>query len=427
MTADQLRKSILQWAIRGKLTKQNSDESAADLLNEIRSEKQKLIEENKVKKMDLINSFIYKNPGDNCYYEKFEDGREEKIEVPFEIPDNWRWVRINCAYQYIPTGVKKYSGSKKYFSTGSINYDNITPEQECLFNGRPTRANRIVYYNQIIEARMINTNKATIIDERLDGQLVSTGFFCYQVVLGEIEYLKIIFDSHYFKKTKNSLCTGTTQKSINDENLSKILVPLAPLEEQRRIVELIHKLDSLIGKYSKFEIELSELEEELPTKLENSIINYAMEGKLVKQDQNNDSVDNLINEIYKEKQKLVEQGKLKKADLNNLIIYKNDNDNSYYEKFENGREEKIEVPFEIPYNWIWSRFNKVVNFKIGKTPPTNDLSFWNGKIPWVSISDMIKNSKIKSTKKFISKKALSSYFNNNLVKKETLIMSFKLI
>ncbi|QUE41852.1 restriction endonuclease subunit S [Mycoplasmopsis bovis] len=151
-----------------------------------------------------------------------------------------------------------------------------------------------------------------------------------------------------------------------------------------------------------------------------------MEGKLVKQDQNNDSVDNLINEIYKEKQKLVEQGKLKKADLNNLIIYKNDNDNSYYEKFENGREEKIEVPFEIPYNWIWSRFNKVVNFKIGKTPPTNDLSFWNGKIPWVSISDMIKNSKIKSTKKFISKKALSSYFNNNLVKKETLIMSFKL-
>ncbi|ADR25257.1 restriction endonuclease subunit S [Mycoplasmopsis bovis] len=331
MTADQLRKSILQWAIRGKLTKQNSDESAADLLNEIRSEKQKLIEENKVKKMDLINSFIYKNPGDNCYYEKFEDGREEKIEVPFEIPDNWRWVRINCAYQYIPTGVKKYSGSKKYFSTGSINYDNITPEQECLFNGRPTRANRIVYYNQIIEARMINTNKATIIDERLDGQLVSTGFFCYQVVLGEIEYLKIIFDSHYFKKTKNSLCTGTTQKSINDENLSKILVPLAPLEEQRRIVELIHKLDSLIGKYSKFEIELSELEEELPTKLEKSIINYAMKGKLVKQDQNNDSVDNLINEIYKEKQKLVEQGKLKKADLNNLIIYKNDNDNSYYE------------------------------------------------------------------------------------------------
>nr|QUE43041.1 hypothetical protein HYD84_03085 [Mycoplasmopsis bovis] len=70
------------------------------------------------------------------------------------------------------------------------------------------------------------------------------------------------------------------------------------------------------------------------TKLENSIINYAMEGKLVKQDQNNDSVDNLINEIYKEKQKLVEQGKLKKADLNNLIIYKNDNDNSYYEKSE---------------------------------------------------------------------------------------------
>ncbi|WP_429998838.1 restriction endonuclease subunit S, partial [Mycoplasmopsis bovis] len=102
--------------------------------------------------------------------------------------------------------------------------------------------------------------------KREDGQLVSTGFFCYQVVVGEIEYLKIIFDSHYFKKTKNSLCTGTTQKSINDENLSKILVPRAPLEEQRRIVELIHKLDSLIGKYSKFEIELSELEEELPTK-----------------------------------------------------------------------------------------------------------------------------------------------------------------
>ncbi|QUE41768.1 hypothetical protein HYE27_03090 [Mycoplasmopsis bovis] len=113
---------------------------SADLLNEIRSEKQKLIEENKVKKMDLINSFIYKNPGDNCYYEKFEDGREEKIEVPFEIPDNWRWVRINCAYQYIPTGVKKYSGSKKYFSTGSINYDNITPEQECLFNGTTNKS-----------------------------------------------------------------------------------------------------------------------------------------------------------------------------------------------------------------------------------------------------------------------------------------------
>ncbi|MBY7705488.1 restriction endonuclease subunit S, partial [Vibrio harveyi] len=119
--------------------------------------------------------------------------------------------------------------------------------------------------------------------------------------------------------------------TLNSKSLSNLFIPIPPLTEQQKIVNIIKYLNLKIDNYSNLEKELINIEKELHIKLEKSIINYAMQGKLVKQDEKDNSVDKLIDEIYKEKEKLVKVGKVKNTELKDLIIYKNSDDNSYYE------------------------------------------------------------------------------------------------
>ena len=161
--------------------------------------------------------------------------------------------------------------------------------------------------------------------------------------------------------------------------------------------------------------------------LKNSILNYALEGKLVPQDINNDSVNVLIKNIKRGKEQLIKDGKIKR-NKNESIIYK-ENNHFYEKRGEKGEPICIddELPFSIPDNWAWIRFENIVNFSIGKTPTRKSYEYWNsGEIPWVSIADLKHQKTINKTKEKINKYALDNVFKNRIIPKDTLLMSFKL-
>lgn len=168
--------------------------------------------------------------------------QEKKNDIIFSIPENWE-LKNFYDLNLISTGIDKFNGKKEYYSTGSIVDGLYKPEGLYEYRNKPSRANRIAVINSIIEARMMDTYKATIIDTELDGSLLSTGFF--QIGESSIYLQKYIYYyllSFEFRKQKNLFCTGTTQKSINDANLKKIVIPIPPLVEQQSIIEKIENL-----------------------------------------------------------------------------------------------------------------------------------------------------------------------------------------
>jgi len=167
----------------------------------------------------------------------------DKYNLSFDIPNHWIVMPLVNKENFIKTGVQRYQGTKEYYSTGSVQAEGNIPIGKHTFDGRPSRANRLVKTGDIIEAKMANTVKATIIDETMDSQLMSTGFFQLRIK-NEItrKYVYFYLQSPQFIKDKNDLSTGTTQIAINDTNLRKIMIPLPPLKEQEMIVNKIEEL-----------------------------------------------------------------------------------------------------------------------------------------------------------------------------------------
>ncbi|MEJ3550253.1 restriction endonuclease subunit S [Ureaplasma parvum] len=159
--------------------------------------------------------------------------------------------------------------------------------------------------------------------------------------------------------------------------------------------------------------------------IKKSILKLAIQGKLVKQNLNDEPASELIKKIYKEKQNLINEGKIKK-DKDESYIFKGD-DNYYYEKIGNNKPKKLEnLPFNIPNNWVWIRFNQLVHYYMGKTPERIIKEYWNSDFPWITISDIKNDNFLKKTKESISILAKDTLFKNKVSPIGTLIMSFKL-
>ena len=203
------------------------------------------------------------------------------------------------------------------------------------------------------------------------------------------------------------------------------ILPLPPLEEQKRIVRRIEFLEPYVEEYDKAETELSILNETFPDQIKKSILQYAIQGKLVPQDPSDEPASVLLDKIKAEKQKLIKAGKIKKDKIESYI-YKRDN--RHYEKIDD-KEVDItdEIPFEIPDSWAWVRFKNLVHYRMGKTPQRKDEQFWEpGTFPWVSIADLIPDGMLERTKEKISDYAVSQIFKGEFSPQGTLLMSFKL-
>ena len=374
MTADQLRKSILQQAIQGKLVPQDpNDEPASVLLERIREEKARLVEEKKIKK-EKNPSIIFRGE-DNSYYEKFTLSGEVKCideEIPFEIPNGWEWCRLEDISVFLSRGKSpKYSEKKKYpvfaqkcnLKSGRISLDNAKfldestlpkwgdeyklKDNDILVNSTGTgTVGRVgMFSKEILGDYPFIVPDSHISVVRLSSKMNS--YYIYEVMNSMIiqQYIE------------DNLAGSTNQKELYIGILQKSLIPLPSLAEQQRIVEKIEELIPYIEHYGKAQAELNTLNKNIKEQLKRSILQYAIEGKLVPQDEAEGTAEELLLQIQAEKLKLYEEGKLKKKDLEYSTIFKGE-DNKYYEKIGKNVTE-IESDYSFPNSWAITRLSSI--------------------------------------------------------------------
>ena len=348
MTPEQLKSSILQRAMEGKLVPQNpNDEPASELLKRIKAEKEKLISEGKIKR-DKKETEIFRGD-DGKHYEKFDDGSVQEIDVPYDIPDTWEWVRLRRVISLLSgrdlnksnyfdgkVGGTPYITGASNFSNGLVNTNRYT--------NHPT----VLSY----KGDLLITVKGTI------GELAFNYFqkahIARQIMAIQSTRLNLVFLKYQLQQLLPNikLQAQSMIPGISRETLLNLLIPLPPLSEQKRIVKAIEEALAKVDEYAENYNKLQKLDKEFPDKLKKSILQYAIQGKLVEQDPNDEPVEVLLEKIRAEKQKLFEEGKIKKKDLDISIVSQGD-DNSYYE--------------QLPRNWMFSTLDSVSNLYTGNS------------------------------------------------------------
>ncbi|MDT2945350.1 restriction endonuclease subunit S [Lactococcus lactis] len=329
---------------------------------------------------------------DNLHYEKFADGTVKQVDVPFEIPESWEWVRlstISSKIHYGYTASAKEVGNAKLLritdiQNNQVNWETV-PYCDISLDKLP---NMQVVKNDILIARTGGTiGKSFLIQNVTEVAVFASYLIRVQMVVGNVsDFVKTFIESPNYWVQLQEMSMGTGQPNVNATNLSTLLIPVAPIAEQERIFSRIDELERNIQQYSDIYQALEKLNKEFPEKLRKSILQYAMQGKLVPQNPNDEPVEVLLEKIRQEKQKLYEEGKLKKKDLEESIIYKGD-DNSYYEK--SGKFiNLLEVPFTIPNKWSWQTITNVSAVQMGQSPKgsyvydcmvDNSVEFHQGK------------------------------------------------
>ena len=381
MNGKQLKNSILQWAIQGKLVPQDhNDEPASVLLEKIRQEKEHLIKEKKIKR-DKNASIIYRGE-DNSYYEKMLATGEVKCideEIPFDVPQGWEWERWGNIAQTI-----QYGYNAPALEYGVIKMVRISDIQEnCVFWDNVPYClideNDIDTYllkvNDILFARTGGTVGKSFLVEEVPEKAIYAGYLIrtrYSSLLNP-RYMKSFMESQlYWEQLKNGTI-ATAQPNCNGKTLAKMLLPIPPTKEQDRIVKKLTQLSSFLDNYGLCQDRLNLLNEEIKEQLKKSILQEAIQGKLVPQLAEEGTAQDLLEQIKKEKLNLVKEGKLKKSALATSVIFRGD-DNKYYEQIGKKCLDITEqIPFEIPSNWEWCRVRNVSNSYIGLTYKPTDI------------------------------------------------------
>ena len=361
MTGQQLKNSILQMAVQGKLVPQDpNDEPASVLLERIRKEKEQLVKEGKIKK-EKNPSYIFRG-ADNLPYEKV--GKNEPVciadEVPFEIPESWEWVRLGEFFQH-NTGKALNSSNRSgelltYITTSNLYWNRFEIDnlREMYFSETEipkctaTKGDLLVCEGGDIGRAAIWPYDTDIRIQNHIHRLRAYSEVC-------VEYYLCIF--FLYKHAGWIGGKGIGIQGLSSNALHSLLFPLPPLQEQRRIVTKIKETAPFLEKYEQIEQHLNDLNVMFPEMLKKSILQEAIQGKLVPQDPSDEPASVLLERIRAEKERLIQEGKIKR-DKHESVIYRRDN--SHYEK--RGSEEVCiddEIPFEIPKNWAWTRLKNI--------------------------------------------------------------------
>ena len=345
----------------------------------------------------------------NTPYEKIGDEvRSLADEVPFDIPDSWEWVRLGNISSYAETKQK-------------VNATSADPSIWGLDLEDIEKGGRLLEYKTVGERKAVGDKtvftKGDILYSKLRPYLLKIlvapddGICTPEIVpfrvYGGIDpsYIVNYLKSPYVDNLINSITYGVKMPRVGTETMTSLLVPIPPLEEQRRIVEKIDEVASAVSAYDVTYQKSEALNSTFPEALKKSILQEAVQGKLVPQDPSDEPAEALLERIRAEKRRLIKEGKIKK-DKHESVIFRRDN--SHYEK--RGSEEVCideEIPFEIPDNWAWARLSSFGVFSSGKTPSMSNPQFWNGSIPWVTSKDM-KRPVITDSEMHISESAAST-------------------
>ena len=320
---------------------------------------------------------FFNKSSNNLPYEKV--GKEVRCiadEIPFEIPDSWEWVCLEQVCIYIQRGKSpKYSPIKKcpvvaqkcnqwtgFFidkaqfiapeTIASYSEERFLQDRDLLWNSTGLGTlGRMAVYKEALNPFGIAVADSHVTVIRSSSQILPEFLFYY-------------FANPTVQMVIEEQASGTTkQKELAQNTVKTYLAPLPPLAEQKRIVAKIEELLPHIEEYGKAESKVSKLNAEFPEQLKKSILQWAIQGKLVPQNPEDEPASVLLERIRAEKAKLVKEGKIKK-DKNESVIFRRDN--SHYEKL-NGIERCIddEIPFEIPDTWVWVRLNELGEYRKG--------------------------------------------------------------
>ena len=343
MTPEQLKASILQYAVEGKLVKQDpNDEPASELLKKIENEKDQLIEEGKIKKSRKLPAIT----------------DEEK---PFDIPDNWEWARLEDISTFMSGFAYKSrfyvkSASNQVIRLGNVKNDHLIldnkqvfiddkyanetnaykiREGNILFTMTGTRKKRDYFFTLLVNKKDVS-KRNLYLNQRVG--CLNHIFSVNKKWLNYILKSQTILDEVFINET------GTAnQGNIGSAKTMRIVLPIPPLEEQKRIVAKIEKLMPLVDEYAESYNRLQKIDNEFEDKLKQSVLQYAMEGKLVKQNPSDEPASELIKKIENEKAELVKEGKIKKS--KKLPAITDD-----------------EKPFDIPDSWEWVRLKQITTY-----------------------------------------------------------------
>ena len=385
MNGKQLKNSILQWAIQGKLVPQDpNDEPASVLLDKIRQEKERLIKEKKIKR-DKNASIIYRGE-DNSYYEKILATGEVKCideEVPFEIPQGWEWCRMGelisyqNGYAYTSSELNKEGKGLPVIKSGNLmTYEVVLkPNNDYVENPSTKMLASAIKKGDLLMCLSSQSDNPEPLGKTAIYKANNTALLNQRVLKMRpwledmLEYMYYAINSEYFHYTVSHQGGGSAQANLKLGHVLSMLIPLAPLKEEIRIVDIINTIMPLVHQYETTFLKQKKLNSELNERLKSAILQEAIQGKLVPQINEEGTAQELIEQIKAEKEKLVKEGKLKKSALNDTVIFRGD-DNKYWEKSEDGAvciDEKI--PFEIPSNWAWVRLDDICSFiHRGKSP-----------------------------------------------------------
>ena len=360
MNAQDLKNSILQLAIQGKLVEQREEEGTAkELLKKIASEKKQLIKEGKIKKQKALPEI-------------------KDDEIPFDIPESWEWVRL-IDIGITQTGNTPSKTKMEYFGkfipfispgdilNGVINYENQGLSEQGKEVGRVSEKNSIL---QVCIGGSIGKCAINSVDVSYNQQINAiTPLICNYL------YVYYLMDSRFFLVSMTHKATGTATPIINKSSWESIIIPLPPLEEQKRIVAKIEELMPYVDQYDKAYTEVEELNKKFPEDMQKSILQYAIQGKLVEQREQDGTAEDLYKQIQEEKKKLIKDGKIKKTKALPKIT-------------------EDEIPFDIPENWKWVRLGDVIHLTSGQDMTPNKYNDISKGIPYLTGASNIQDGEI---------------------------------
>lgn len=368
MNAQDLKNSILQLAVQGKLVEQRAEEGTArELLEQIKLEKDQLIKEKKIKKSKPLPEIT-------------ED------EIPFEIPESWEWVRLDdvldIARGASPRPIKDYVTTSEnginWIKIGDTEkggkYINSTNERITL---EGMKKSRFVKKGSFLLSNSMSFGRPYILN--IDGCIHDGWLVLNQRVhVFEQDYLYYLLSSKMVYYQFCNKVSGAVVNNLNSDKVRETMVPLPPLEEQHRIVAKIEEILPYIDQYDKAYTKLETFNKKIPEDMKKSILQMAMQGKLVEQRPEEGTADELYEQIVAEKAKLIKEGKIKKEKPLPEIT-------------------EDEIPFEIPSSWKWVRLSQAGFTQTGNTPSKTHPEYFGSTIPFVGPGD-IANGKISFSK-----------------------------
>lgn len=396
MTGQQLKASILQLAIQGKLVPQNPDDEPASLLLErIRKEKEKLIKEKKIS-ADKNPSRIFRGV-DGLFYEKI--GKKEPVliqdEIPFDIPERWEWIRLGTVFQHNTGKALNSSDNKgeklKYITTSNVYWDHFELDNlKSMYFTDSEKEKCTIRKGDLLVCEGGDIGRATIWP--FDYEICIQNHIHKLRPYGEVS-VKFFYYLFYLYKYSGLIGgKGIGIQGLSSGAIHAILFPFPPLEEQKRIVNKLNEVLPIVDKYGEVEKELSDFNASFPKEMKKSILQYAIQGKLVPQNPEDEPASVLLERIRQEKKKLVKSGVIKK-DKHESVIYKRDG--SYFEKVD-GKEKCIddEIPFDIPESWEWVRLSNLITLISGQDMTTDRYNNKGKGIPYITGASNIENGDV---------------------------------